>query len=129
MTLEVLRNEILILARCNHKNIIRLYAAFASQEEFHLVLEFSPGQNLFKILKQEIKLEEIIVKTIIKQIVEAFYYLHNQEPPIIHRDLKPENVLYYKGIVKLADFGWSNMTDNFRNTLCGTPDYFSPEMI
>jgi len=32
-------------------------------------------------------------------------------------------------IIKIADFGWSNLKDDFRNTYCGTLDYCSPEMI
>lgn len=106
-----------------------LYAVFATEEEFHLVMEYCPGQNLFRLLKSKSSLEEEEVKNIIRQIVKAFDYLHTQDPPIIHRDLKPENVLYHEGMVKLADFGWSNVTDDFRNTFCGTPDYLSPEMI
>lgn len=43
--------------------------------------------------------------------------------------MKPENVLIRNDQVKIADFGWSNMNDDFRNTYCGTPDYLSPEMI
>lgn len=31
--------------------------------------------------------------------------------------------------ILIADFGWSNTDDVLRNTLCGTPEYFSPEMI
>lgn len=37
--------------------------------------------------------------------------------------------MYCNGIVKLIDFGWSNLIGDFRNTFCGTPDYLSPEMI
>ena len=52
---------------------------------------------------------------------------------IIHRDIKPENILLSsKDQIKLTDFGWSiHLSDKFkrRNTLCGTPDYISPEIL
>ena len=54
------------------------------------------------------------------------------DPPIIHRDIKPENILLdVDGVVKLADFGWSNYfdDDSRRLTYCGTPEYLAPEMI
>jgi len=62
-------------------------------------------------------------------VFKACCYLHEQSPPIIHRDIKPENVLFCYGVLKLADFGWSNMKDRVRTTFCGTPDYLAPEMI
>lgn len=37
--------------------------------------------------------------------------------------------MYKDGIIKIIDFGWSNKFDEYRNTFCGTPDYFCPEMI
>ncbi len=43
--------------------------------------------------------------------------------------MKPENLIFHGNILKLADFGWSNKQNDFRNTFCGTPDYISPEMI
>ena len=43
--------------------------------------------------------------------------------------MKPENLLVFGDSVKLADFGWSNINVNMRNTYCGTPDYLAPEMI
>jgi serine/threonine protein kinase len=68
-----------------------------------------------------------------RDATEAVAYLHNRKPAIIHRDIKPENMLLCgkKGeeVLKLADFGWSNMKDGMRETYCGTPDYLSPEMI
>ena len=53
-------------------------------------------------------------------------------PLIIHRDIKPENILLdNNNIIKLTDFGWSNYINltEIRNTFCGTPLYFSPEII
>lgn len=38
-------------------------------------------------------------------------------------------MLYHNGVVKLIDFGWSNLSEDFRNTFCGTPEYLCPEMI
>lgn len=56
---------------------------------------------------------------------------------ILHRDLKPENLLLSEeGNLLLADFGWSisnaagfHDEKSMRFTLCGTPDYISPEML
>ncbi len=64
-----------------------------------------------------------------KDILKAIQYLHNRKPPILHRDIKPENILSLNGALKIADFGWSNLGNDFRNTYCGTPEYLSPEMI
>jgi len=94
-----------------------------------LLLELSEGQNLFKLLKEKQVFEERDAKSIVLQIAKALDYLHSHSPPIIHRDLKPENVLYHNGCVKLIDFGWCNLSDDFRNTFCGTPEYLCPEMI
>ncbi len=62
-------------------------------------------------------------------VLRAMNYLHSQKPPILHRDIKPENILIHNSQLKIADFGWSNVDDEIRNTFCGTPDYLSPEMI
>jgi aurora kinase len=52
------------------------------------------------------------------------------EKNIIHRDIKPENILWGEGDeIKLSDFGWSIKSNQPRETLCGTLDYLSPEML
>merc|ERR1712217_787881 len=49
---------------------------------------------------------------------------------IIYRDLKPENILLTEtGQVKLTDMGLAKVTIGRTFTMCGTPDYFAPEMV
>ena len=67
-----------------------------------------------------------------RECIAAVQFLHSLDPPIIHRDIKPENILLDSGgVVKLADFGWSNYFEDAaqRVTYCGTPEYLAPEMI
>jgi serine/threonine protein kinase len=66
------------------------------------------------------------------QALHAVSYLH--ERSVIHRDIKPENMLLdAAGNIKLTDFGWACHAPppraNIRSTLCGTPEYISPEMV
>lgn len=50
---------------------------------------------------------------------------------MIFTDIKPENLLLStKGNLLLSDFGWSTpVDDRGRHTVCGTPEYFPPEML
>lgn len=126
---EQLKKEISIIARCNHDNIIKLFGAFEDKSYIYLIMELANESTLFSKLKKAKKLPESVAAQHLSDIVKALIYLHSQKPAIIHRDLKPENILLSDNKCKIADFGWSNITDEFRNTFCGTPDYLAPEMI
>jgi serine/threonine protein kinase len=127
--MDQLRNEISILARCNHENIISLYGAFEDKSYIYLIMEYANDATLFSKLKKIKRFSEPIAAEYLRDIINAVVYLHSQNPVILHRDLKPENILIAGGKCKIADFGWSNVDDEFRNTFCGTPDYLAPEMI
>lgn len=68
------------------------------------------------------------MKKILKQILDAVAYLHDQG--ISHRDLKPDNILFHDGLLKIGDFGLSrDITSNKMASVVGTPYYVAPEVI
>lgn len=127
--LDQLKNEISILGSCKHENIIKLFCVFEEKGYIFMIMELANNDSLFNKLKKSRTFNEKQTSLYMLDIIKAIVYLHAKDPPIIHRDLKPENVLICNGVLKIADFGWSNYDDDIRNTFCGTPDYLSPEMI
>jgi len=125
-----LRQEIGILRKLNHDNIILMFDAFETDRDFCVVTEYGQGE-LFDILQDDQSLPEATVQKIAKQLVRALYYLHSNR--IIHRDMKPQNVLIgSNGTLKLCDFGFARAMSS--NTLVltsikGTPLYMSPELV
>lgn len=125
-----LRQEIEILRKLEHENIIGMLDSFESPQEFCVVTEFAQGE-LFEILEDDKCLPEEQVQAIAKQLVRALHYLHSNR--IIHRDMKPQNILIGAGsIVKLCDFGFARaMSANtvVLRSIKGTPLYMAPELV
>lgn len=99
----------------------------------YLILEFVDKGDLFKQLQRNGgTFSESVTKNYIVQVASAVDYLHSRH--VYHRDIKPENILIDgKDQLKLSDFGWAVHAwpnkESLRYTLCGTPEYLSPEMI
>ncbi|KAI4352373.1 hypothetical protein L6164_006633 [Bauhinia variegata] len=125
-----LRQEIEILRKLKHENIIQMLDSFESPQEFCVVTEFAQGE-LFEILEDDKCLPEEQVQAIAKQLVKALHYLHSNR--IIHRDMKPQNILIGAGsVVKLCDFGFARaMSTNtvVLRSIKGTPLYMAPELV
>ncbi|KAI8045628.1 aurora kinase C [Drosophila gunungcola] len=125
------RREIEIQSHLRHPHILRLYAYFHDDARIYLILEYAPQGTLFNALQaQPLKrFDERQSATYIQALCSALLYLHERD--IIHRDIKPENLLLgHKGVLKIADFGWSvHEPNSMRMTLCGTVDYLPPEMV
>ncbi|CAK9172478.1 unnamed protein product [Ilex paraguariensis] len=128
--IQNLRQEIEILRKLKHENIIEMLDSFESPQEFCVVTEFAQGE-LFEILEDDKCLPEEQVQAIAKQLVRALYYLHSNR--IIHRDMKPQNILIGAGsVVKLCDFGFARaMSTNtvVLRSIKGTPLYMAPELV
>mmetsp|Transcript_456 Transcript_456/g.1286 ORF Transcript_456/g.1286 Transcript_456/m.1286 type:complete len:324 (+) Transcript_456:65-1036(+) len=124
-----LRREIEIQSHLRHRNILRMYGYFYDAKRIYLILEYSPGGEMYKRLTAKGRFSEKVSARYISDLAMALQYCHQKH--VIHRDIKPENLLVGAcGEVKIADFGWSvHAPTSRRNTLCGTLDYLPPEMV
>jgi len=124
-----LRREIEIQSHLRNRNILRMYGYFYDAKRIYLILEYSPGGELYKRLTAKGRFSEKTSARYISDLAMALHYCHAKH--VIHRDIKPENLLVgARGEIKIADFGWSvHAPTSRRNTLCGTLDYLPPEMV
>ena len=128
------KREVEIMYKLNHPNIIKLYSHFEDNNNCYILMQYIPKGSAYDLIPKNGKKQENfkLLASIIKDLLNALYYLHNMNPKIIHRDIKPENILLDENNkAYLIDFGWSNYLINHRkrNSICGSPFYLSPEMV
>ncbi|XP_041864640.1 serine/threonine-protein kinase 10 [Melanotaenia boesemani] len=124
--------EIDILAKCDHRYIVKLLDAFYYENKLWIMIEFCPGGAVDAVmLDLDRGLTEPQIKVVCRQMLEALDYLHGMK--IIHRDLKAGNILLMQdGEIKLADFGVSaknTKTLQRRDSFIGTPYWMAPEVV
>ncbi|XP_043086051.1 calcium/calmodulin-dependent protein kinase IGb isoform X2 [Puntigrus tetrazona] len=127
-----LENEIAVLRKIKHDNVVCLEDFYESRTHYYLVMQLVSGGELFDRILDRGMYSEADASLVIRQVLEAVSYLHKNG--IVHRDLKPENLLYYSpdenSKIMISDFGLSKMEDNgVMSTACGTPGYVAPEVL
>uniref|UniRef100_A0A8C9SZA3 Calcium/calmodulin-dependent protein kinase IGb n=1 Tax=Scleropages formosus TaxID=113540 RepID=A0A8C9SZA3_SCLFO len=129
---SILENEIAVLRRIKHENVVGLEDFYESRTHYYLVMQLVSGGELFdRILDRGVYTEKD-ASLVIRQVLHGVSYLHKNG--IVHRDLKPENLLYFSqdenSKIMISDFGLSKMEDNgIMSTACGTPGYVAPEVL
>lgn len=100
--------EVYLLKKIKHSNVIRLLEVFESSKHLLMVMEFAGGGDLLRLIKRKGKLQESDAKFIFKQIAYGLAHIHCRS--VIHRDIKLDNILLdcEKG-VKICDFGVSKI--------------------
>lgn len=130
---DALQDEIAILRRINHANIISLYDVFDESAYYYLVTEIMFGGELFDRIVTKTFYNEKEARDVCEVLFEAMHYIHSMG--VAHRDLKPENLLLVSKTddknIKIADFGFAKKVSSSKCLLtqCGTPGYVAPEIL
>ena len=123
-------NEIEILSKLNHPNVIHVVKILEDDINFYIIMEYCSKGELFDYIVKQEKLNEIEAAIFFYQLIIGVEYIHKQK--LAHRDLKPENLLLTKNhILKIIDFGLCHDFDGTKllKTKCGSPSYAAPEIL
>ena len=128
-----LANEIAILKKMNHPNVVRLYEIIDDEkfDKLYMIMEYVDGGSLLtKIKSGNITLRNCW--SYFRGLIAGLEYCH-EKAGVVHRDIKPENILIdAHGNVKIADFGVSFMMDikmnDELNTVVGSQYFLAPEV-
>eukprot|EP01138_Halocafeteria_seosinensis_P004344 gb/GECG01004444.1/.p1 GENE.gb/GECG01004444.1/~~gb/GECG01004444.1/.p1 ORF type:complete len:894 (+),score=138.76 gb/GECG01004444.1/:1-2682(+) len=131
MKLKQQRNvvyEKAVMAAIRHPFLLHLYNTYMDDKRLYMLLELVQGGELFNYLDTVGLLDSESTKFYSGCVFAGIAHLH--EKCIVYRDLKPENLLLdTKGYIRIVDFGFAKHVPDRTYTLCGTPDYFAPEMV
>ncbi|XP_056140384.1 calcium/calmodulin-dependent protein kinase kinase 1 [Lampris incognitus] len=130
--LERVYQEIAILKKLDHVNIVKLVEVLddPTEDNLHMVFELMHQGPVMEV-PTDSPFSEEQSRIYFRDIILGIEYLHYQR--IVHRDIKPSNLLLGDdGHVKIADFGVSNQfegSDALLSSTAGTPAFMAPETL
>ena len=147
ITKKYLINEINILKMLNHPNIVKFIDLKRTSNHYYIMMEYCNGGELHKVLEKYIEkngkpFPEEIVQHLMRQIIDAFKYIHSKD--IMHRDIKLENILLnydtdedkqnqnlMKANIKIIDFGFAAKLEKngLKYTTLGSPINMDPLIL
>ena len=133
-----IKNEINILKKLDHPNIVKIYEFYDTLTDFYIVTEYCKKGELYGYIKNYYSENQLAV--LFYQVFSGLSYLH--EKHILHRDLKLENIMiseieedintkekYFW--IKIIDFGTAKIFKKNKNekAVVGSSYYIAPEVL
>ena len=135
---QEIRNEIDILKKLSHPNIVKIYEFYISENHYYIITEYCKEGELFSYIKNKYSERQLAV--LFYQVFSGLWYLH--ENKILHRDIKLENImidgkekdkntgeeLFW---VKIIDFGTAKLFEKNKKEkdVVGSSYYIAPEVL
>ena len=135
---QEIRNEIDILKKLSHPNIVKIYEFYISENHYYIITEYCKEGELFSYIKNKYSERQLAV--LFYQVFSGLWYLH--ENKILHRDIKLENIMISEKEkdnstgeelfwVKIIDFGTAKLFEKNKkeNDVVGSSYYIAPEVL
>ena len=135
---EEILNEINILKKLSHPNIVKIFEFYITKAHYYIVTEYCKDGELFTYIKKKFSERQLAV--LFYQIFSGLWYLHDNK--ILHRDIKLENIMISgKEIdkstdeelfwIKIIDFGTAKIFEKNKKEkdVVGSSYYIAPEVL
>jgi len=135
--MNALINEIRILRRCRHPNIVLFHGVsiVAGENQLAMVFDQVPGKTMESFVRKPPCSPSALERhCLVLDICEALRYLHGLDPQVVHGDVKATNIMvdgvtYARPCAKMLDFGLSRLVTGRANLSGGTLRWMAPEVI